>query len=171
MEQKEFNRKIQKEKKEEFPVSTETVSADELEKIIYKDKHNPDKKFLKKENGGEFKYFDLRKLMERKTQKRELFYPLVSKEKDIVGICELEKSPYEENTYWISFMSVKDSEQGKGYGSKLAEETFRFAKEKEINIEGSIYSDIGREKLKSKLKELSEKYGVKFIDSDEKHKV
>jgi GNAT superfamily N-acetyltransferase len=170
MEQKNFH--ITKEKKETPHIVTETISADELQKIIYQDGSIPKgTKFLDKERGGDFKYFDIRKFAERGIYDRKMFYPIVRSNKEIVGICELEKNPHEENTYWISFMSVKDSEQGKGYGSKLAEETFRFAKEKEITIEGSIYSDIGREKLKSKLKELSEKYGVTFIDSDDKHKI
>ncbi|TSC51820.1 MAG: hypothetical protein LiPW41_767 [Parcubacteria group bacterium LiPW_41] len=160
------------EKKEIKSIITETLSADELHKIIYQDGSIPKgKKFLDIKDGGDFQYFDIRKFVDRGIHNRKMFYPIVRTNKEIVGICELEKSPYRENTYWISFMSVKESEQGKGYGSKLAEETFRFAKEKEITIEGSRYTNMGREKLKSKYKELSEKYGVTFIDSDDKHKI
>ena len=161
---------IPKIEKKEEPVNVKTLSATEFKDRIYKGENMPqDKRFLPVENGGVFKYLLLSDLI-RNYRNGNRFYPIVETKKEIAGIAELEKSPYQEKTLWIKFLSVDPKYQGNGYGTKLAEEIFRFAKEEGFSLEGSIYSDIGRERLKKLLSRLAEKFGVEFVDGEDKYK-
>ena len=157
------------EKYERFEAETKTLTADELEDTTYRGERLPqDKRFLDEEKGGVFKYFDLNKLIERKMYKRELFYPVAEFGGEIVGLGELERKPDKESAYWMTFVSVDPEYQGRECASRLEEEIFRFAKENNITIESSRYSPEGWEKLKPFQNKLAEKYGVRFIDSEEK---
>ncbi len=95
-------------------------------------------------------------------------YPVVEVENKIVALAELEKSPHqgEENIYWIKFISVDPEYQRQGYASKIAEEIFKYARDKGITLQSSSCTEVGFEKLKDKLNELAKKYSVKFIDAD-----
>jgi len=155
------------ENRERPAVETKTLSADEFEKLIYKDGRSPDKRFVDPERGGVFKYFDLSKLTERKMTKRDLFYPVVKFQDTIVGLSELERRPDETNVYWMTFLSIDPEYRGRGCASRLEEEVFKFAKEKGFAIESSGYSPEGWKKLKPLQNRLAEKYGVRFIDSEE----
>lgn len=118
------------EKRESFEVETRTLTADELEKFVYRNGRSPDARFLDPEQGGVFKYFDLSKLTERRIAGRDLYYPVAEHEGEIVGLSELERASDEESVYWMTFLSIDPQYQGKGCASRLAEELFRFAKER-----------------------------------------
>ncbi len=151
------------EKREE--VKTETLTVQELIRVIYKGESLPqDARFLSEEDGGVFHYFDPRDLQENKENK---FYSIVKADEEIAGLGGLEKNPFEEDErFWIKFLSVDPKHQGKGYASLLAREIFEFAKARGFSLEGSAYSDAGYEKLKSVFNALSEEIGVRFIDTE-----
>lgn len=141
-----------------------TFSQKELQDYVYQGKSSlQDERFFSGYNGGVFKCFSLQSLNRFNTTPDELFYPTVWRGNLITGIAELQKSPYEENMYWIKSVSVDKKYEGQGYASKLLEEVFRFAQEKGFSLEGSTYTPEGK-KLRTKNLELSEKYNVIFKD-------
>jgi GNAT superfamily N-acetyltransferase len=149
------------EKKESLPITTQTLNANELTDLIYKGNNLPqDGRFLPTEEGGVFEYFNLMHAG------RDSKFPVVKEGDKIVGLSELEKSPYADKTFWIQFLSIDPKYQNKGYASKLAEEIFRFAKQEEYSLETSSYTEIGYEKIKGLFNKLAEKYYVNFIDKE-----
>jgi len=156
------------ENKEHLPVISQTVSREEMLSLVYQGEHRiTDKRFFSAEKGGAFKYFpgELFNTSSFKGE-RELYYPMVKEGDKIVGVGELEKNPYEEGVFWIKFVSVDPEYQGKGYGRKLTEEVFRFAKERGIKLEASSYSRDGWAKLKPLQNKLAKETGVDFQDTD-----
>jgi GNAT superfamily N-acetyltransferase len=97
---------------------------------------------------------------------RENRFPVVKEGNKIVGLSELEKSPYTDKTFWIQFLSVDPKYQNKGYASRLAEEIFRFAKQEDYSLETSSYTEVGYEKLKDLFNKMAQKYSVNFIDKE-----
>lgn len=149
------------EQKENLFVSTKTLNSEELINLVYKGNNLPqDVRFLPVEEGGVFEYFSLMHAG------RENKFPIIKEGDKIVGLSELEKSPYADKTFWIQFLSIDPKYQGKGYASKLAEEIFRFAKENDYTLETSSYTEEGYEKLKAVFNKLAEKYSVDFIDKE-----
>lgn len=149
------------ENKENISITTTTLNSSELVDLVYKGNNLPqDYRFLSEEEGGVFKYFSLMHMG------RENKFPVVKENNKIVGLSELEKSPYSEKTFWIQFLSIDPKYQNKGYASKLAEEIFRFAKQEGYSLETSSYTEIGYEKLKTLFNKLAEKYSVNFIDKE-----
>lgn len=154
------------EQKENLP-QAETLSGQELFDLIYQGDSLPqDDRFLPTDKGGAFKYFRIENLISIHKDRANFFYPVVKIDNKIVALCELEKSPYEENLYWITGVSVDPVHQGKHYGSMVLEEVFRFAKERGVALLGSQYSEEGSKKLKSVLHKLADKYAVKFKESE-----
>ena len=145
------------------------MTAEELQDIVYQGHFLPkDKRFLDIEDGGAFEYFTPR--IFGKQNLKNCVFPVVKKGDLIVGLAEVEKSPYkgQENVVWVKFISIDPKYQGRGYASKLLDSIFRYAKDNNLVLEISVYSLEGWEKLKKKNKELAEKYGVKIIDREEK---
>lgn len=158
---------IKLEQKESLPSITETISAEDLKKLIWKGEYFPqDNRFLSIEEGGVFRYFDPRDVLENIERK---YYSLIKVGDKVIGLSELEKAPKTENTVWIKFLSIDKDYQRQGYASKLAEEIFIFAKKEGFILEGSSYSDEGYEKLKSVLNRLANQYSVEFIDKGKLH--
>ena len=154
------------EKKENLP-KAETMTGDKLFELIYKGDSLPrDSRFLPPDKGGVFMYFIIGNLINIYKKRENFFYPVIKVDDKIVVICELEKSPYEENLFWITGVSVDPAYQGKRYASMVLEETFRFAKERDVALLGSQYSEKGLIKLKSICHRLADKYGVEFRESD-----
>jgi len=151
------------EKKEEY-LESKSINAQDLIDLIYQGESLPqDNRFLSTDKGGVFKYFDPRDLFENIENK---VYSIVKNKGEIVALGELEKNPYNLKAYWIKFLSVDPKYQGKGYASILAEEIFKFAKEKNIILESSSYTEEGEQKLKALFNKLAEKFSVEFVDSD-----
>lgn len=148
--------------KREHMTTSETLSGEDLFNAIYQGKSLPqDSRFLPIENGGVFKYFDLSELIHHRST---TFYPNVKIDGKIVALVQLQQDPNNQNTFWKSFVTVDPEFQGKGYASQVLEETFRFAKEKNMSIVNSSYNALGEEKLQRKNNELAQKYGVPFTD-------
>lgn len=149
-------------------IKADTMTGQELLDLIYQGQSLPqDSRFLDPKKGGVFKYFNLSHNLINFNRKLEnLFYPIVKIDNKVVALCELQKSPYEENLYWIEGVSVDPAYQGKHYASMVLEETLRFAKEKGVALLGSQYSEEGLAKLKSVCHRLADKYGVEFRESE-----
>lgn len=153
------------EKKEELEIKTETITSDVLIDLIYRGKGEPqDKRFMSKGKGGVFENFDPTRLDHR----GDKFYPIVEVGTKIVGLAELEKSPFQDKTFWLKLLSIDPEYQNMGYTHKLAEEMVKFVKGKNFTLETSSYNEKGFEKLKGLLKRLAEKYLVEFIDKEDK---
>jgi GNAT superfamily N-acetyltransferase len=149
---------------ESLQVRTVTMSAHDLIDLVYKGESLPqDPRFKSASQGGPFKYFELSDL-DINTESK--IFSLVYQGEDLIGIGELEKCPDNESIYWIKFISVDPRFQNHGYGSKIAEELFKVAKEKNITLQASSYSVEGLKKMKEKLDELSRKYQVTFINTE-----
>ena len=156
-----YNKIMNFETKENLPISTETLNSEELINLVYKGNNLPqDIRFLSTEEGGVFEYFSLMHAG------RENRFPVVKEGNKIVGLSELEKSPYTDKTFWIQFLSVDPKYQNKGYASRLAEEIFRFAKQEGYSLEASSYTEVGYEKLKDLFNKMAQKYSVNFIDKE-----
>lgn len=144
-------------------VKAETLTGQALFDLIYNGESEPqDSRFLDQNEGGVFKYFNINDLINIHQKREDLFYPVIKVDGKIVSICSLQKSPYEENLYWITEVSTDPFYQGKGYASHVLEETFRFAGEKGFDLEASTYSDEGSQKLKSVCRKLAVQYSVDF---------
>ncbi|MFA6407821.1 MAG: GNAT family N-acetyltransferase [Candidatus Paceibacterota bacterium] len=153
------------EKKENLDFSYKTITGKELLDRIYQGESLPqDSRFLPKERGGAFKYFNLSEvggfLGDRVDDK---FYPIAEISGEVAGLAELEKDPYKEKNFWIKFISVDEKYQGQGCATKLVGEIFQFAKDRGYSLEESFYSDEGEQKLKKRVRELAEKSGVELI--------
>lgn len=150
------------ENKEDLPSATETINAETLSGLIYRGESLPqDNRFLSVEEGGVFKYFNLRSVIDDMGNR---FYSLVKIGEKIIGLSELENDPYKEKNLWIKFLSIDPEYQDKGYASKLAEEIFHFAKQEGFTLEGSSYNDEGYKKLKPLLNRLANELSVSFVD-------
>lgn len=82
----------------------------------------------------------------------------------IAGISHIRKSPYIENTYWISYLSLLEEYRRYGYASKLLEYIVKWFKKNNLQLEASSYTEEGFIKLKPLLNKLTNKYNVSFID-------
>ncbi|MCB9809343.1 GNAT family N-acetyltransferase [Candidatus Nomurabacteria bacterium] len=151
------------EQKEKSPES-QTLTREELKEIIYQGERLPqDSRFFASDKGGVFKYFDISDVIDGYEEK---YFPAVKNPNGvIVGISEIEKSPYDENIFWIKYISVDPEFREKGYASMIAHEIFSFAQKKNLTLEASSYSsDEGFNKLKPLLNRLADETGVEFID-------
>jgi ribosomal protein S18 acetylase RimI-like enzyme len=152
---------------ESLPMNVRTISAEDLIERIYKGNSTPqDERFLPLDQGGVFRYFwisDLNGI--GRTEGK--FFSVVEVGEKIVGLAELEQQTDNPQNLWIQFISVDPEFQDQGYASKLMEEVFRFAKENNKSLETSLYSKDGYLKLKPKMKELAEKFGVQLVEINE----
>ncbi len=152
--------------RQEAILESAVLSGQDLFELIYQGDSLPkDSRFLRFEDGGVFKYFNIENLINPHRDRGNFYYPVVKVDSKIVALCELEKSPYEENTYWMTGVSVDKDYQGNGYASLVLEGAFKFAKERGVGLVGSRYSDEGSQKLKAVLSRLSDEYGVIFKES------
>lgn len=102
------------------------------------------------ETGGAFKYFHPEKMLRRA---KNLFYSTVSEEDTVVGLAELEKSPYEDNLYWMTFLSVDPQFQERGHSKRLIDEMFRFAEARGIDLEISKFTEQGEQRIRRQIEE------------------
>jgi GNAT superfamily N-acetyltransferase len=142
----------------------EIISSQDLIERIYQDNSIPkDKRFFTFDDGGVFKYLDVRDLTNVFSKSNRL-YPVVKLNDLIVGISELEQDPDDSNNFWIKFISVDPQYQGNRYASLLIEKIFEFAKENNYSLELSFYSPQGLEKLKKVIERKKEETGVKIVN-------
>jgi ribosomal protein S18 acetylase RimI-like enzyme len=159
---------FENENKEDLPAVVETISAEDLQEIIYKGTSLPqDDRFLPIESGGAFKYFFVNDL--NNSFGGEKNYQIVKVGDIIVGISELEKDPYKENNYWIKFISIDPRYQGRGYAKALAEEMVSFVKNRGGSLEHSEFSDEGKEKIWGLVDSEAEKSGVTIVNPTQRN--
>lgn len=153
------------EKQENLSITSSTISADALIHSIYKGNNLPqDRRFLPTENGGVFKYFEIKDLPNHKEDK---FYPVVKIGEKIVGLSELLKDPFNKKNLWIQFLSIDPNEQGNGYASRLSKEIFDFARKSGYSLEASRYTEDGFTKMQPVFEKLANEYSdVPFINKD-----
>jgi len=153
------------EDKEQVKVETKILSADELLEIIYKGNSLPqDTRFLPLEEGGVFKYFYPRDVVEIDGSSSKKLFPVICEAGKIVGLSELEQDPKNAQNFWIKFVSVDPEYQSRGYASELLRQIFQFAKDNGYTLEPSYYSEQGLEKLKSVIEKLSAETGVNLVN-------
>lgn len=66
----------------------------------------------------------------------------------IIGMTGLQVNPYNDKELWIKFVSVDPDYQGKGYGRKLIELIYKYAREKGLKPKSSSFTDMGEKRLK-----------------------
>lgn len=93
------------------------------------------------------------------------FFVLLLNDK-IIGLAHIRKSPYQTNTYWLSYLSILEKYQNKGYSSILAESVFKWFSEEKMTFLNSSYSKDGFLKLKKIFNKLAIEYNVNFIDNE-----
>lgn len=91
------------------------------------------------------------------------YYIVLYDDNYIIGIVKLGSSPYVENRYWISFISVDEQYRSNGYSKILIEEIFKLAKEKNLTIEGSYQTDMGKERIGDYINKVAAKYDVLYV--------
>lgn len=91
------------------------------------------------------------------------YYIVLYDDNYIIGIVKLGSSPYVENRYWISFISVDEQYRSNGYSKILIEEIFKLAKEKNLTIEGSYQTDMGKERIGDYINKVADKYNVLYV--------
>lgn len=84
----------------------------------------------------------------------------------IIWLAEIERSPYKENTYWLSYLTILDKFTDMGFASKLSDFIIKWFGENNFQFETSSYSEQGFIKLKPLFNKLTKKYGVPFIDKE-----
>jgi GNAT superfamily N-acetyltransferase len=100
--------------------------------------------------------------------KYDTYYFIVEIENKIIGSARLQQNPYDKNMFWLTHLTIDEEYRNQGYASKLANEIFKFVKQNDYVLKGSMYSDIGYEKLKPLFNRLAKQYDIKFIDSEER---
>lgn len=85
---------------------------------------------------------------------------------NMVGLAHIRKSPYIDNTYWLSYLSILPKHENKGYASMLSNYIFKWYSDNGIQFETSSYSEQGLIKLKPLFNRLANKYNVSFIDKE-----
>jgi hypothetical protein len=136
----------------------------------YKINHYTGREFLRFYNEkikeiNSFKYFD--NSSDFSGIDNVYFFVLYIDDK-MVGLAHIRKSPYIENTYWLSYLSILNNFENMGYASKLSDYIFRWFSENDYQFETSSYSETGFLKLKPLFNKLSKKYDVKFLDKETK---
>lgn len=151
---------------EHFSSTVEIVTDKELKQSIYQGQYSPqDNRFISIENGGVFKYFDLKDIIGINSYAENIkLFPLVKVEGVVVGIAGLEQDPHNKENFWIKFISVDPAYQGNGYASILIKKIFEFAKENNYSLEPSFYSEEGRQKLKKVMEKYIQETGVRIIN-------
>lgn len=154
---------------EENKPTTGVFTKRELIDHIYQGDSLPkNKKFLRTDEGGVFKYFDLELAIGFSLKDVEKVFPYIKIGNEIVGLAQLHQSEKGSKKYWVSFVSVDPKFQEKGYASKLIEEIMKYAKSRNITLETSSYKEIGFERLRNVLHREAEKYGVVLHDEENK---
>lgn len=113
---------------------------------------------------GRLKYFMYRLM----TPNGNGFYFSAELDNEIIGLAHVGKNPYKKDTYWISYLSVDSNHQSKGIASLISTAIFKWAGREKIELQSSMYSNMGWQKLKPLWNKLSKKYNVNFVDSNDR---
>jgi ribosomal protein S18 acetylase RimI-like enzyme len=81
----------------------------------------------------------------------------------VIGMVELQKSPYDPEVLWLDFISVDPKYKNQGIGRKLSEMMVSFLEGKPWKLERSTPSDDGIKYIKSIIDDLLEKHKIVTI--------
>jgi GNAT superfamily N-acetyltransferase len=150
---------------EKVRLSVETITGKELLKQIYTN-GEPDPRFLpiNADAGGVFYFSPLDPFSEIRDE--GIHYSVLSKDNRIIGIAQIQESPFDENVLWFKSISIDKDLKGQGYSENLMREIFRFAKSKGAKLWISRPTQEGRERTRYKLKGIAEEFGVQIFGSN-----
>lgn len=163
-------------KKEKAKLSTETITGQDLKKIIFRRDGRPDPRFIpldeKDPYSGEpittgvFYYSPIDVFSN--IGRQGSFYSLLKVNKKIIGLASLEQSPRdgEEDILWVQSVCIDETLKGqrKGFADKLLREIFSFAKSNNKKLSLSKFTEEGAERLKAKYLPLSVEYSVEIVN-------
>lgn len=87
----------------------------------------------------------------------------------IVGALGLQKSPYDDNVYWIKYVEVEVAYQNQGISIKLIKAAFEFAREREADLTNSTYTPQGAERIKKIFDRISKEFpDVNFREQNQR---
>lgn len=112
-----------------------------------------------------FKYFNNRSDF---NEINNVYFFVLQINEKIIGLAHIRKSPYIEDTYWLSYLTILNDYENMKYASKLSEYIFQWFSKNNLQFETSSYSEKGFLKLKPLFNRLSKKYNVSFIDKNSK---
>lgn len=156
--------------KESLSINSVVLTKDALIQEIYQGESFPsDNRFLHKEKGGVFHYFDIDELSFPRKEKERIVYPVIKKDSIIVAIAELEKDPHNTSLLWLKNIDVDYHYQGQGFSRLLLEKIFDYVKEQSCDLHVSSYSSDGLKKIAPIIKELAEKTGIIVTEGNQRH--
>lgn len=85
--------------------------------------------------------------------------------KEVVGMIELQESPYDCNVMWMKYITVREDMQRCGIAKKLISMMISFLKEKPHRLERSYATDEGKVKIKSYIDQELNKEGISWTQS------
>jgi tRNA nucleotidyltransferase/poly(A) polymerase len=149
-------------------INTVVLSQKELSDIIYSrgEPYDLEKKIKY------FYYNDVRASYSNTLSKlyvSRIFFVTLFDDKEIIGLCKLEESPYnQQDLFWIDYISIIEEYQGRGYVKNIVDTMMKFCKNNNFRLETSGYSKKGWEKARGLLHDYAKKYGVELIDKRDK---
>lgn len=78
----------------------------------------------------------------------------------VVGMVQLQKSPYDDGVMWLNFIEVDKKYQHKGIAKQLSENMCEFLKDKPWKLERSTPSKDGLKYIKSTIDDLLNRYRI-----------
>lgn len=142
-------------------VNVELLNKEELTNLIYGKSGVPILKDLEKR----IRFFNYHEDLINPPKTGEVCFVTLFDNKKIIGLIKLYKSPYVENTFWINYFSIDENYRDFKYSLLMMKKMFEFAKERNIDLESSGYTSMGWDRVREKLHEMSEEYGVTLIDN------
>lgn len=142
-------------------ITIKVFNQDTMYDIIYNNDSLPNVQDLDKR----IKYFHYNDVSKwGNDSKAKNLYFVMYHDDYIIGISQLGWNEYatDTNTYWISYTSIDHKYQGRGLSKILLEEVYKYASEHNISLEGSRYSDRGREVFPKYHEYFSKKYNVSY---------
>jgi hypothetical protein len=102
------------------------------------------------------------------SRKEGITYSILRQDRKIIGLAQLEQSPYvgQEDVLWLKSVCIDETMKGlrQGFSEKLLTEVVQFAKQNNKKLEVSRFTKEGEERIKSKLKDLTQKMGVEVVN-------
>lgn len=146
-------------------IRVETFDCEQMEKLIYGSDGTPQDKTI----FDRIRFFSSEDFKWISNDNKPYYSVLFDKDK-IIAVAKIgyySMNSEHENDYSISFFSIDIEYRNNGLSHLLADELFRFAKEKGLDIRTSTYTYVGYLKIKPLFNKYSEKHGVKFLDRDD----
>lgn len=149
-----------------FRLSAETLKGKDFLKQIRTKDGEPDPRFLPidYDERGAFHFSPLDPLSDAKDE--GIYYSLLKRDDRIIGIAQMQDSPHKKDVLWFKSISIDKDLKGQGYSEQLLREIFRFAKSKNARLWISRPTKEGKERVRYKLRGLSQEFGVQIFNSN-----